>query len=807
MNTKLNASVLLIFFGGLLATIILQNQGPLVYQEAAGVRQEIPGGYQLVGKSQVVFQVAANDSTRPLIIKPALEYITYLGNSGIAVNSSANTYVTGTTESAKYPMGNPLQSANLGRQSDILTANIMDMPAAGLTLPPNSVVNGASFRPATDPNGAIAPGTIVAIFGTDLASSTQLAPAVPLPTLLLETSVTFNSIPAPLYFVSPTQVNAQVPFDVPTGTVSIEVKNGASTATQSITVAAVSPGIFTLNTQGTGFGAILHAETFELITNGNPTQSGEFLSIFCTGLGLLNSPVTSGDIPSVPPPETLNQPQVEIAGIPAQVSYSGLAPGFVGLYQVNVEVPAGVPPGIQSLQIIIDGVPSNTVNIAMRDVLDTIPPVTVANLIASNPSIATIDLTWTSPGDDGSMGTAAFYDIRYSTSPITDSNWSTATPVSGEPAPQVAGTSQSMTITGLLSSTIYYFAIKTADEVSNISGLSNVPSSTTLFGATGWIQVFPPSGPLHRGWTTLIYDPILEKSLYYGADNFFTIWGNSLWAYDSTDDTWEMKTTSGSNEIAICTNTATHPADRHPYHLAYDTSRGRMYLYGGECRGDFATSLIDTWYYNSATNSWTEVFPATNPGIRLESSIAYDTTNDLIVLYGGIDEAGVDNDIWHYIPSTNIWQQIAPTGTPGTRGGHSLVYDPVNKRVVMFGGYRVFIDAIDELWLYNPSTQTWSNPNPSIKPPPTLFPPLTFDPTSGLVVLYAGLDNVWTYDVAAALIDPTTPWHNLNILGGPDPANEGFQSLFISFDPTTNTFVAINGNGSGLVEVWELKLP
>ncbi len=72
MNTKLNASVLLIFFGGLLATIILQNQGPLVYQEAAGVRQEIPGGYQLVGKSQVVFQVAANDSTRPLIIKPAL---------------------------------------------------------------------------------------------------------------------------------------------------------------------------------------------------------------------------------------------------------------------------------------------------------------------------------------------------------------------------------------------------------------------------------------------------------------------------------------------------------------------------------------------------------------------------------------------------------------------------------------------------------------------------------------------------------------------------------------------------------------
>ncbi|MCZ6491842.1 MAG: hypothetical protein O7A06_15105 [Acidobacteria bacterium] len=772
------------------------------------MRQEIPGGYQLDGKRQVGFQVAAYDITKPLILKPALEYFTYLGGSGIAVDSSANTYVTGTSESTNYPMGNPLQPPNLGGQSDILIAKIVDMPAAGLTLPPNSVVNGASFRPATDPNGAIAPGTIVAIFGTDLASSTQLAPAVPLPTLLLETSVTFNSIPAPLYFVSPTQINAQVPFDVPTGTVSVEVNNGAATATQSITVAAVSPGIFTLNTQGTGFGAILHADTFELITNGNPTQSGEFLSIFCTGLGLLNSPVTSGDIPSVPPPETLNQPQVEIAGIPAQVSYSGLAPGFVGLYQVNVEVPAGVPPGIQSLQIIIDGVPSNTVNIAIRDILDTIPPVAVTNLIASNPSSATIDLTWTSPGDDGSMGTAAFYDIRYSTSPITDSIWSTATPVSGEPAPQVAGTSQSMTISGLLSSTIYYFAIKTADEVSNISGLSNVASSTTLFGATGWTQVFPPSGPTHTGESILVFDQNISKTLYYSSDNLFTQYGNSLWAYDSTTKTWEMKTHSGSGEEAICTNSATHPADRHPYHMTYDTTRGRTYTYGSHCsNSSIVTGFTDTWYYDSAANSWIEVFPTTNPGIRNESSIAYDSTNDLIVLYGGLDECCPNNETWHYIPSTNTWQQITTTGNPGLRGGHSMVYDSVNQHVVMFGGYRTYIVAIDELWLYNPATKTWINPNPSVGPPPTVWPPLAFDPTRGLVVLYAGLNNVWTYDVAAALVNPTTAWQNLNITGGPDPNNEGFQSISMTYDSSTDTFIAINTDGFGVTEMWELKLP
>ena len=95
-------------------------------------------------------------------------------------------------------------------------------------LPANSVVNGGSFRPATDPNGAIAPGTIVAIFGSNLASATQVALSVPLSTTLLDTSVTFNagssSFPAPLFFVSTNQINAQVPFEVPAGTGAVTVQ-------------------------------------------------------------------------------------------------------------------------------------------------------------------------------------------------------------------------------------------------------------------------------------------------------------------------------------------------------------------------------------------------------------------------------------------------------------------------------------------------------------------------------------------------------------------------------------------------------
>lgn len=110
---------------------------------------------------------------------------------------------------------------------------------------------------------------------------------------------------------------------------------------------------------------------------------------------------------------------------------------------------------------------------------DTTAPTAVINLAATNPGQNSMQLTWTAPGDDGSTGTAATYDIRYSTSVITDGNFASATQVSGEPTPSIAGSSESMTVTGLSAATTYYFALKTSDEVPNTSALSNVPSGTT----------------------------------------------------------------------------------------------------------------------------------------------------------------------------------------------------------------------------------------------------------------------------------------------------------------------------------------
>lgn len=110
---------------------------------------------------------------------------------------------------------------------------------------------------------------------------------------------------------------------------------------------------------------------------------------------------------------------------------------------------------------------------------DATAPDAITDLTASNATNTSIDLSWTAPGDDGNTGTASSYDIRYSTSTITEANWSTATQVLGEPTPSIAGTSESMTISTLLPNTTYYFAIKTADEVPNTSAISNNTSETT----------------------------------------------------------------------------------------------------------------------------------------------------------------------------------------------------------------------------------------------------------------------------------------------------------------------------------------
>jgi len=108
-----------------------------------------------------------------------------------------------------------------------------------------------------------------------------------------------------------------------------------------------------------------------------------------------------------------------------------------------------------------------------------------ANAIQMEITPTSITLYWTAPGDDNNIGVASQYDIRYSTSPITEQNWDEATQATGEPIPSPSGSDELFDVTDLASSTTYYFAIKSVDESGNWSGLSNIESATTLPLGTG----------------------------------------------------------------------------------------------------------------------------------------------------------------------------------------------------------------------------------------------------------------------------------------------------------------------------------
>jgi len=114
-------------------------------------------------------------------------------------------------------------------------------------------------------------------------------------------------------------------------------------------------------------------------------------------------------------------------------------------------------------------------------VVDTIPPAAITDLRATSITEYSVTLAWTAPGDDGTVGTATSYDLRYATFPITSEGaWAAATQVTGEPGPHASGATETCMIIRLTAYTTYYFAIRSSDEIPNMSALSNSPRVTTL---------------------------------------------------------------------------------------------------------------------------------------------------------------------------------------------------------------------------------------------------------------------------------------------------------------------------------------
>jgi len=228
-----------------------------------------------------------------------------------------------------------------------------------------ATVNAASYEKA------VAPGQIVAAFGSGFPSGTAINAAgltLPLPSELEKTSVRVNGVTAPLFYAGAGgafgdgvfQINYQLPYETAAGTALVEVLYDSKlVASEYLTVSTAAPGVFTANSSGQGQAVALNQDfTFNGDPAANPKAKpearGRYLVIYANGQGgqLLDSAtrqlmtLLSGyAAPSSPLYVTANNPTVTIGGVTAPVAFSGLSPGFVGLWQINVQIPANAPVG------------------------------------------------------------------------------------------------------------------------------------------------------------------------------------------------------------------------------------------------------------------------------------------------------------------------------------------------------------------------------------------------------------------------------------------------------------------------------
>ncbi|MCU1232791.1 MAG: hypothetical protein JWP63_758 [Candidatus Solibacter sp.] len=241
------------------------------------------------------------------------------------------------------------------------------------------VVSSGGVSNAANGISPVSPGSLVSIYGTNLAAGLAQADSIPLSTPLNNVSVTFNGVAAPLLFVSGGQINAQLPWNVlssgTTGTANVVVtRNNQASAAQTLQVGPFSPGIFAINNIAVAInpdGSIAAAAGAIPGITTRPAKIGDpgGLVILCTGLGAVDSPVANGAASLDKLRTAMTTPTVMIDGKPAQVVFAGLSPQFVGVNQINVSIPAGTTTGnAVPLQIVLGGVmTSASVTIAVSN--------------------------------------------------------------------------------------------------------------------------------------------------------------------------------------------------------------------------------------------------------------------------------------------------------------------------------------------------------------------------------------------------------------------------------------------------------
>jgi len=306
-----------------------------------------PSGFAFV--DQFGYRTTAPSSTTGTSSSPGnIESLDLSAKSAISVSSATamvEAPLLGTTGAMFTRTLAPLYNRNTIINLTVSGFTVLPWTYAVATAIPvvSNVVNAA------DSSTNIAPGGLISIYGQQLSPVNLATSQIPLPTAVANSCLTVNGLPIPILFVSPNQINAQMPFSM-VGNVTVILRTpGGVSNNYNTTILPTAPSVFSASLPGltSPVATIVRNANGLLVTGSNPVHPGDVLVIYATGLGQTTPSVQSGmPAPTSPLASALTAPAVTLGSANLSLLYAGLAPGEIGVYQINVKVPSNVPLGL-----------------------------------------------------------------------------------------------------------------------------------------------------------------------------------------------------------------------------------------------------------------------------------------------------------------------------------------------------------------------------------------------------------------------------------------------------------------------------
>jgi len=311
--------------------------------------------------------------------------------------------------------------------------------------------------------------------------------------------------------------------------------------------------------------------------------------------------------------------------------------------------------------------------------------------------------------------------------------------------------------------------------------------------AQGWIELTPPSGPepSARRYASSIYDPVGHRMVIFGGQiNGGT--ANDVWAFDLTLHSWTDLTPTGGSA----------PDPRRTPASIYDPVLHRMITWSGQSGGTF---FNDVWSFDLNTLTWTEGVPASSPNPRYGVASTYDPVGGDLVTFAGFTNQGRFDDTWRYDAAADTWTDVTPAGTsPPMRCLHSASYDSRNHRMIMYGGQQS--GPLDDIWAFDLTSETWTEFNPATRPLGRFHTAHVYDAANHRSTIFGGTrgaagggntDEVWLFDLSLENFVQMFP------TGTPPSAREGATGIYIQAE---DRMVIFGGHDGGYVgDVWSLN--